>query len=172
MIIVPYLSCLLQGWLTLYFLYFRITFGLYTKPQQFLLLELPTPKDICNRNLTKFTNLIYKASHGKYDKEKAVSLKKLAHNSIGTSDRSTAFVLQQNIWLIQSVQAEIDVLDKPIKLFLKEINSHFFTIHGICYTLAAITLIEIGDITYFSTSANLLAFAGMEPSTYLLWAVM
>ncbi len=37
-----------------------------------LLLELPTPKDICDCHLTKLTNLINKASHGKYDKDKAV----------------------------------------------------------------------------------------------------
>lgn len=131
-----------------------------------LLLELPTPKDICNCHLTKLTNLIHKASHGKYDKEKAVSFKELARNSIGTSNRSTAFELQQTIRLIQSVQAEIDALDKQIKLIVKEINSPLLTIPGIGYTLAAIMLAEIGDVTHFSTPAKLLAFAGMEPSTY------
>ncbi len=131
-----------------------------------LLLELPTPKDICDCHLTKLTNLINKASHGKYDKDKAVFLKELARNSIGTSNRSTAFELQQTIRLIQSVQAEINVLDKQIKLIVMEINSPLLTIPGIGYTLAAIMLAEIGDITHFSTPAKLLAFAGMEPATY------
>ena len=40
------------------------------------------------------------------------------------------------------------------------------TIPGIGYTLAAIILAEIGDINNFSSPAKLLAFAGMEPSTY------
>lgn len=131
-----------------------------------LLLELPTPKDICDCHLTKLTNLINKASHGKYDKEKAVSLKEVAHNSIGTSSRSTSFELQQTIRLIQSVQSEIDALDKQIKIIVKELDTPLITIPGIGYTLAAIILAEIGDINYFSTPAKLLAFAGMEPSTY------
>lgn len=40
------------------------------------------------------------------------------------------------------------------------------TIPGIGYTIAAIILAEISDINNFSSPAKLLAFAGMEPSTY------
>ena len=131
-----------------------------------LLLELPTPKDIGNCHLTKLTHLISKASKGKYGREKAILLKELALNSIGSGNRSTAFELQQTIRLIQSVQFEIDALDKQIKSIVTELNTPIITIPGIGYTLAAIMLAEIGDIEHFSTPAKLLAFAGMEPSTY------
>lgn len=131
-----------------------------------LLMELPTPKDIRDCHLTKLTNLIHKASRGKYGKDKAKALKELANNSIGSSNRSTAFELQQTIRLIQSVQSEIDALDKQIKIIVKELDTPLLTIPGIGYTLAAIMLAEIGDIERFSTPAKLLAFAGMEPSTY------
>jgi transposase len=40
------------------------------------------------------------------------------------------------------------------------------TIPGISYTLGAIILAEIGDINRFSNPSKLLAFVGMEPSTY------
>lgn len=131
-----------------------------------LLMELPTPKDISDCHLTKLTNLIHKASRGKYGKDKAQALRELANNSIGSSNRSTAFELQQTIRLIQSVQSEIDALDKQIKSIVKELDTPLLTIPGIGYTLAAIMLAEIGDIERFSTPAKLLAFAGMEPSTY------
>lgn len=131
-----------------------------------LLLELPTPSEISSCHLTKLTNIISKASYGRYDKEKAIALKELASNSIGSSSRSTAFELQQTIRLIQSVQAEIDTLDKQIKAIVIELNTPLITVPGIGYTLAAIILAEIGDIDRFSTPAKLLAFAGMEPSTY------
>lgn len=131
-----------------------------------LLMELPTPKDIRDCHLTKLTNLIYKASHGRYGREKANALRELAFNSIGSSNRSTAFELQQTIRLIQSVQSEIDALDKQIKTIVEELDTPLLTIPGIGYTLAAIMLAEIGDIERFSTPAKLLAFAGMEPSTY------
>lgn len=56
-----------------------------------LLLQLPTPSAISSCHLTKLTSLISKASRGKSDKEKALALKELAINSIGSSNRSTAF---------------------------------------------------------------------------------
>jgi transposase len=77
-----------------------------------------------------------------------------------------ALELRQTIRLIQSVQKEIDELDKQIKLVVMELNSPLITVPGISYTLAAIILAEIGDIQLFSSPSKLLAFAGMEPSTY------
>lgn len=131
-----------------------------------LLLECPSATEIAQCHLTKLSNLLSKASKGKYGKDKALDLKTLATNSIGATNRSLAFELQQTIRLIQSVQTEINELDKQIKLVVKELNSPLITIPGISYTLAAIILAEIGDIERFSTPAKLLAFAGMEPSTY------
>lgn len=77
-----------------------------------------------------------------------------------------SFELKQTIRLIKSVQAEIVVLDKQIKLVVVELDSPLITIPGISYTLAAIILAEIGDINRFFSPAKLLAFAGLEPSTY------
>ena len=131
-----------------------------------LLLELPCPDEIRKCHLTHLTSIISKASHGKYGREKAIQLRELAANSIGSSNRSLTFELQQTIRLIQSVQGEINTLDKQIKLVVDELNTPLMTIPGIGYTLAAIILAEIGDINNFSSPAKLLAFAGMEPSTY------
>lgn len=131
-----------------------------------LLLELPSPKDIKKCHLTHLTHILSKTSHGKYGREKALQLRELAANSIGSSNRSLAFELQQTIRLIQSVQLEINALDKQIKLVVDELNTPLMTIPGIGYTIASIILAEIGDINNFSSPAKLLAFAGMEPSTY------
>lgn len=131
-----------------------------------LLLELPSPEAIKTCHLTHLTNIISKGSHGKYGREKAMQLRELATNSIGSSNRALIFELQQTIRLIQSVQAEIDALDKQIKLIVDELNTPILSIPGIGYTIAAIILAEIGDINNFSSPAKLLAFAGMEPSTY------
>lgn len=131
-----------------------------------LLLEFPSPKEIELCHLTHLTHVISKASRGKYGREKALQLRESAANSIGSSNRSLTFGLQQTIRLIQSVQLEINELDKQIKLIMDELNIPLMTVPGIGYTLAAIILTEIGDISNFSSPAKLLAFAGMEPSTY------
>ncbi|MFL0198748.1 IS110 family transposase [Clostridium sp. WILCCON 0269] len=131
-----------------------------------MLLECPTPIEISRCHLTKLTNILQKSSKGKYGKEKAIAIKELAANSIGSSIRSLAFELQQTIRLIQSLQNEIDILDEQIKAVVLEIDSPIITIPGISYTLAAVILAEIGHIVRFDTPAKLLAFAGMDPSTY------
>lgn len=131
-----------------------------------LLLQLPSPRDICNCHLTRLTNIISKSSKGKYGKQKAIALKELAAKSIGSSNRSLSFELKQTIRLIQSLQQEIDELDKQIKIVVDELNSPLMTIPGIGYTITAVILAEIGDVNNFSSPAKLLAFAGMEPSTY------
>ena len=131
-----------------------------------LLLELPCPDEIRKCHLTHLTNVISKSSRGKYDREKAVQLRELAASSIGSSNRALTLELQQTIRLIQSVQTEINTLDKQIKLVVDELNTPLITIPGIGYTIAAIILAGIGDINNFSSPAKLLAFAGMEPSTY------
>lgn len=131
-----------------------------------LLLELPTPESIAECHLTHLTNLIRRSSHGRYGREKAVALRKLAASSIGLSDEAYAIELQQTIRMIQGVQAEIDILDRKIKSIVKELDTPLLSIPGISYTLAAIILAEIGDINNFSDPSKLQAFAGLDPSTY------
>lgn len=131
-----------------------------------MLLQFPTAKMIADCHLTKLTNLLSHASKGKYGREKALEIKALASKSIGTNSIATGFELKQTIRLINNLQQEIDLLDQHIKSVMNEINSPILTIPGISYTLGAIILAEIGDITNFDNSAKLLAYAGLEPSTY------
>lgn len=95
-----------------------------------------------------------------------MELKKLASKSIGLDSISTGFELQQTLRLIDNVQLEIELLDKHIKSIMKKINSPILSIPGISYTLGAIIIAEIGDISNFSNPSKLLAYTGLEPSTY------
>lgn len=131
-----------------------------------LLLDLPNTSTIATCHLTRLTNILTKASRGKYGKLKALEIRDLAARSIGSNSPAMAFELQQTIRLIRNVQLEIDLLDQQIKLTVKALRSPLITIPGISYTLVAIILAEIGDIFCFDTSAKFLAFAGMEPSTF------
>lgn len=110
--------------------------------------------------------MLSNASKGKYGRGKALELKKLASISIGLYSVSTGFELQQTLRLIDNVQIEIDLLDEHIKSVMQEIDSPILSIPGISYTLGAIIIAEIGDISNFSNPSKLLAYAGLEPSTY------
>ena len=131
-----------------------------------LLSEFPNPKEISNCHLTKLTNLLYKATKGRYGREKADEIRNAASSSIGTSTKSLSLELQQTIRLIKSVQNEIVILDEQIKELMIEIDSPIMSIPGISYNLASIILSEIGDVHRFTNPAKLLAFAGLDPSTY------
>lgn len=62
-----------------------------------LLSIFPSPKDIAGCHLTKFTNILSTAFRGKYGKDKAISLKESATNSIGTNSRTLSFELKQTL---------------------------------------------------------------------------
>ena len=131
-----------------------------------LLSHFPTAKSIANAHLTKLTNILADNSHGKYGRDKAIVIRNLAAASIGLDSHAAGFEFQQTIRLIQNLQGEVDILDGEIKSIMKEINSPILTIPGIGYTLGAIILSEIGNIENFDKHGKLLAFAGLEPSTY------
>lgn len=131
-----------------------------------LLLELPNTNAISNCNLTHLTNILHKYSRGKYNKDKAIQIRDLAKHSIGSNSDSISFELQQVISTIIFLTEQIDCLDMKIKELVITLNSPILSIPGISYTTAAFILAEIGDIDNFSSPAKLLAFAGLEPSTY------
>lgn len=132
----------------------------------YTLLELPGAKAFADCHLTRLASILKKYSKGKYLKSKAVELRDAARNSIGSTSPAQAFELQQVIRTILFLQNEINLLDKQIKSMVKELNTPLITIPGISYISASMILSEIGDINWFSSSAKLLAFAGLEPSTY------
>lgn len=131
-----------------------------------LLLEYPTVKDISNCHLTRLTNLLFEVSKHRYGRENAVEIKNLAKNSIGTNSFAVGLELQQTIRLIHNFKAELKVLDKEIQTTMLKMKSPILTIPGISFTLGSIIISEIGNIENFENPNKLLAFAGLEPSTY------
>lgn len=136
------------------------------KSVQALLLELPNTEAITSCRIDRLTNVLNGASHGRYGRERAIAIRKAASDSIGSNSPAMAFEIQQTIRLIKNTQEEIGLLDKQIAILIKSTHTPLLTIPGIGCTLAAIILSEIGDISRFETPSQLLAFAGMEPSSY------
>ena len=65
---------------------------------------------------------------------------------------------------ILSLTDQADSLEKQIASLLKEFDSQLTSIPGIGTVLAAMILSEIGNISRFSSSDKLLAYAGLDPS--------
>jgi len=143
-----------------------VVWSISQKSMLSMLLELPNTKAIGQCHLTRLVSLLEKNSHGRYNRDKAIEIRELARNSIGSNSPALAFELQQIIRSILFLQDEIALLDKQIKSVVQEMDSPIMSIPGISYTLAAMILAEVGDVERFESPAKLLAFAGLEPSTY------
>jgi len=110
------------------------------------------------------TNLFNRNSKGRYSEDKARELKLLAKESIGVNNPAIATQIKYIINQLYLLETQIKSIDNDIKQIMDKLNSPILTVPGIGYTLGAIIISEIGDITRFSNPSKLLAFAGLDPS--------
>lgn len=129
-----------------------------------MLRSFPSPEKLANAHLTKLTNILHRSSRGKIGRKEALDLKQLAASSIGQSSPALEFELLQTIDLIKHLTDLREAADKEVAALMKEIDSPLLTIPGIGVKLGAVILAEIRSIHNFKTPAQLLAFAGSEPS--------
>jgi len=140
---------------------FSDTFGITSKE---LLLQCPTPEDMLAVSTRKLTNLLSKASRGRFGEEKAKEIRTIASGSFGVGFAKNAFAFQirQLIEQLMFLETQIEELDEQIAHLLKQTNQVITTIPGIGDTLGAIIISEIGDINRFDAPNKLVAFAGLD----------
>ena len=131
-----------------------------------LMMRYPSAKALAACNLDTLTELLRTASRGRFGREKAEALRKLAKESIGTFSDSAVFQLRLLLKRIELLNTQIEMYDDEIRRLMDQLDSPILSVPGIGYTLGAMILSEIGDIKRFSSPAKLLAFAGLEPSVY------
>jgi len=131
-----------------------------------LMTRYPSAKALAASNLNTLTELLKVASRGRFGRDKAEALRKLAKESIGTFSESAVFQLRLLLKRIELLNTQIEMYDDEIRRLMDQIDSPILSLPGIGYTLGAMILSEIGDIKRFSSPAKLLAFAGLEPSVY------
>ena len=131
-----------------------------------VLLAYPTPEDILAVSGEKLTELLKKASHGRFSSDKAEQLKQAAKNSFGVKFAKDAFAFQirQMIEQINFIDEQLTGLEAEISRLLLEVNQVITTIIGIGNTLGAVIVSEIGDISRFDSAPKLVAFAGLDVS--------
>lgn len=123
-----------------------------------------SPDDISKVNLTKLSNLLIKSSRGKYDKSRAIELKRLASNSVGINNNALSIQIKMTVELIELLESQIKGIEKQVSEFIKKSDNVITSIPGIGDMTAAIIISEIGDINRFNNPGQVLAFAGLDPS--------
>lgn len=138
----------------------------HTTSSYTLLSELPSAKHISEVHLSHLINLLYVASKGRYNRDKAIQIRETARNSIGTYMPAKSLELKHTIKLIRELDNEIAEIESAIKKIMDEIDSPITSIPGIGLSMAAMIIAEIGDFSNFDSPDKVLAFSGLSPSTY------
>ena len=131
-----------------------------------LLYEFPGAMQIASANLTRLKSLLNDASKGRYKRDMALEIRNAARCSIGSRMPAKSLELQHTIRLIRELDTEIDEIESAIQTIMDELQSPITTIPGIGFRMGAMILAEAGDLSRFDSPDQLLAYAGMSPSTY------
>ena len=129
-----------------------------------LLFILDKYKNASHIALMKDYDSLRKISHGKFSYAKFAKLKELAKFTIGFHDDNSDLLISTYVSIINNFNDKIDPIDKQISTIIKELNPRMLSIPGLGELSAASILSEYGDISNFSSSNKMLAFAGLEPS--------
>jgi transposase len=130
-----------------------------------VLIEFPSAMSVSKANITKLTNLLRSASRGKFDRSKAEELKSLAKHSVASPTCDMAFQVKNTILQIQLIEAQLNDVESHIRDSFESLDSVIATIPGVGAINGSMILSEIGDISRFSNSSQLIAFAGLDPIT-------
>lgn len=140
--------------------------GLHINTCYELLKKHSNPDEIAALHLTGLSNLLSKASHGRFGRDTALALKSLAKSSVGIKNASLSIQITQIIAQIELLEQQIKEIKKNISETMRQLDSVILTVPGIGEINGAMILGEIGNINRFSKPCKLLAYAGLDPSVY------
>lgn len=139
---------------------------LHLKSVYAMLSEFPGASHVASAHLTRLYHLLQSESNGQYGKPKAIEIRDAARSSIGSVMPAKSLELCHTINLINILSDEIDEVETEIRRIMDEIDSPILSIPGISYRMGSMIIAEIGDFSRFSSPDQILAYAGMSPSTY------
>jgi len=131
-----------------------------------VLSKYPTPERLRKANLNALTNILLKASGGRFGRAKAMEMKNLAAHSFGMPDCDGVYAELVGDYLaqIQFIREQVEKLDARIEALMRECCPVITTIPGIGPILGAVVISELGDLSRFPSLDKLAAFAGIDPT--------
>lgn len=138
--------------------------GIHINTCYTLLKSFSSPSEIAALRLSTLSNLLSKASHGRFGKSSTEALKSLAKTSVGVKNPYISIQIAQTIQQIELLEQQIHEIEKVITDTMSEMDSVLMTVLGIGAIDAAMILGEIGNIDRFDKPCKLLAYAGLDPT--------
>lgn len=110
--------------------------------------------DTAALHLSKLSNLLSKASRGRFGKKDAEFLKSFAKSSVGVKNTYISIQITQTITQIELIESQINELETVIEAAMNELDSVIMTVPGIGKLNGAMIISEIGDIKRFYHSSR------------------
>lgn len=130
----------------------------------YILENYPSVEKIIHMNLESYNKMKAKL-HRTISYARFLELKKLAKETIGNQDEILQFQLITYLGLFKELNTKILEIESFIEKDYSSVHSHIASIPGIGTLSAAMIFSEIGNINRFSNYNQILAYAGLEPST-------
>lgn len=131
-----------------------------------LLLNCATPEEILAIETEKLAAILEAPSRKRFRTAKAEQIKETAQNSFGIilSADTISLLIKQHVEHIRFIEKQVEDIDSKIAEMFSCFDTCITSIPGIGPVLGAAIFSEIGDISRFSSSAKLTAFAGIDPT--------
>ena len=139
--------------------------SIFCKSGLAVLRRYPTPERLAKAQLGKLTEILQSASNGRFGEWKAREVRECARISFGLPDSEGVYSTLILMYLEQ-MQHLIDAaatLERHILEHFSRFQTTLTSIPGVGPVLGAAILSEIRDISVFSSSDKLAAYAGVDP---------
>jgi transposase len=133
-----------------------------------LLSTAPTPTDVLNMSSEQLSELIRKASRGKYAQDQAKKVRHAAAHSAGMhrSLEGARIGIRTLLTQIDAVRPIREKLEEDITHLAQSLPTYIFTLPGIDPIRAVSLFGETDPITTFEKPDQLVAFAGLDVSVF------
>ena len=146
--------------------YYKVFKNVLSKTSLTLLSSYASISELKRVRVKTLIDLIRKSSHVHHGINKAERLKQRFKNSIGIDSESLSLSIKQCVTEIILINKHKHTIEELLEHHLIESKTTLLSIPGIGTITGSIILAEIGDINRFKNDAELLAYAGLDPSVY------
>ncbi|HAM15037.1 MAG TPA: IS110 family transposase [Eggerthellaceae bacterium] len=144
--------------------YHRLFADCFCKASIAVLKKWPGARALSGASASSIEEELRAASRNSFGYAKAQDLQRAARSSIGQSSEYLEFQLRQQLAFIEFAQEQLAAIDRVLARAVE--GELIMSITGIGVVCAAGILSELGGISRFSRAAQIVAFAGCDPSVY------
>ena len=148
--------------------YERLFSDVFIQSSRLLLATAATPDEVANFDLSELSELLRKASRGRFGMDKAREVQAAAQKSVGVGFLSDALKTQIHCLLEQLalLEEQQQHLDGQIEDIMDSLEQYLTSIPGLGVIGAATILAEIGDVNRFDKPEKLVSYAGIDPTVF------